>query len=448
MTERMRWLLASILSLGMLMAPALWNGFPLLQYDTGGYLARWYEGILVPSRAVVYGLILNAGTWPDFWPVVIVQSALTLWVLALLLRTHGLGRRPWLFAAVVLVLSLISTLPWLTAILLTDIFCGLGVLALYMLVRRADALSRREQIGLGVLVAVAAATHSATLAVLMALAAAALVWHFIDRVRVPFAAVLNGILALTFGAGLVLAADFAVTGRLAWTPGGFALSFGRMLQDGIVTRYLDEHCPDSHLRLCAHRSELPDDADVWFWGSPLFDQLGRFAGLGKEMETIALGSLAAYPALQARTAVIATAKQLIDVHTGEGVLNAIWHTYSILEKFVPGAVPAMRAARQQKGEIGFTAINWVQWPVGLLAMLLLPVIVIAARGARFAPVRELAATVATAVLANAAVCGALSNPHDRYGARIVWLAVLVVIMAAAIAALPSDNSAAETLGET
>jgi hypothetical protein len=33
----------------MLIAPALWNGYPLLQYDTGGYLARWYEGYLVPA---------------------------------------------------------------------------------------------------------------------------------------------------------------------------------------------------------------------------------------------------------------------------------------------------------------------------------------------------------------------------------------------------------------
>ena len=33
----------------LLIAPALWNGYPLLQWDTGGYLARWYEGYLVPE---------------------------------------------------------------------------------------------------------------------------------------------------------------------------------------------------------------------------------------------------------------------------------------------------------------------------------------------------------------------------------------------------------------
>ncbi|MGC2717415.1 MAG: hypothetical protein WA366_28995, partial [Pseudolabrys sp.] len=70
----------------MLQAPAVWNGFPLLQYDTGGYLARWYEGTLVPSRAVVYGLMLNAGAPAAFWPVVAAQAALTVWVIALVLR--------------------------------------------------------------------------------------------------------------------------------------------------------------------------------------------------------------------------------------------------------------------------------------------------------------------------------------------------------------------------
>src|SRR3954468_21430590 len=70
----------------LLLAPALWNGFPLLQYDTGGYIARWYEGTLEVSRSTVYGLFLNALTHPDFWPAIVVQAALTVWILSLLSR--------------------------------------------------------------------------------------------------------------------------------------------------------------------------------------------------------------------------------------------------------------------------------------------------------------------------------------------------------------------------
>ena len=40
MRDRARWAFAILLSMALLSAPAIWNRFPLLQYDTGGYLAR------------------------------------------------------------------------------------------------------------------------------------------------------------------------------------------------------------------------------------------------------------------------------------------------------------------------------------------------------------------------------------------------------------------------
>ena len=430
MRDRALWALAVVLSMTVLIAPAIWNQFPLLQWDTGGYLARWYEGTLVPSRAVVYGLMLNLGAPLSFWPVLLVQAAATVWVVALMLRVHGLGERPLLLFGTLTALSLLTTLPWLTSILLTDIFCGLGVFGLYMLLMRGDGLSGAERIGLIVLAAVAAATHSATIAVLMALmAAAALLW-LIDAKRMPARAVLRGVIALVLGAVMVLAADYAVAKRLAWTPGGFALSFGRMLQDGIVTKYLDDHCPDPALQLCAYKEQLPDDADVWFWGNTLFNKLGRFAGLDKEMEKIAVGSLIEYPGLQIKTAAIATARQLIDVHTGEGVLTTIWHTYGIVRDYAPQLAPTMDAARQQHGEISFTAINALQYPIALMSMALLPAILLLAWRRRVAAaIAELATWVSLTLLANAFVCGALSNPHDRYGARVVWLASFAVALA-------------------
>src|SRR6476660_5888527 len=101
MRDRARWAFVILLSMAVLIAPAIWNHFPLLQYDTGGYLARWYEGTLVPSRAVVYGLILNMGVPLGFWPVLLAQSALTVWVMALMLRVHGFGGRPFLVLSIV-----------------------------------------------------------------------------------------------------------------------------------------------------------------------------------------------------------------------------------------------------------------------------------------------------------------------------------------------------------
>ncbi len=193
---------------------------------------------------------------------------------------------------------MLTALPWLASMLLTDIFAGLGVLALYLIVLRGDALHRWERVALVVVVAFSAASHSATLAVLLALIAAAAVAAMLRRALAPRAGLARGGAALALGVLMLLGANHAVARQLAWTPGGFALPFGRMLQDGIVARFLAEHCPDPRLRLCDHREELPADADVFFWGEGVFDRLGRFDGLNAEMRAIVLESIAAYPAWQ------------------------------------------------------------------------------------------------------------------------------------------------------
>ncbi len=108
----------------LLLAPAMWNGFPFLQYDSGGYLARWFEGYLVPSRSTVYGLFAVAG-WPlDFWPEVLLQAAAAVWIISLVLRVYGLGDRPLALLGTVAALAATTSLPWIAGILLTDIFAG------------------------------------------------------------------------------------------------------------------------------------------------------------------------------------------------------------------------------------------------------------------------------------------------------------------------------------
>ena len=415
----------------ILLLPALWNRFPLLEYDTGGYLARWFEGYLVPSRSTTYGLFVTAG-WPlDFWPVVVLQALAAVWIIGLLLRTHRFPVYPLAMPVVIAVLSVTTSLPWLASVLLTDIFAGLAVLALHALVWQGDRLTSRERIALVVFIAFAGSTHSATFGVLLALGAAALFFSWLSARLVPRAGLAPMVASIVLGAAMLLAANYVVGGRFAWTPGGYGIAFGRMLQDGIVTRYLNDHCPDPRLKLCPYRKELPLDADTFLWGDGVFDQLGRFAGLGDEMQTIVLGSLRDYPVMQIKAALVATAKQLVTVGTGEGFVSTVWHTYGIIERYMPSVVPAMRAARQQHDEVGFAAINLVHEPVAWAAMALLPFMVaLGFWSADFADLGRLATTVALALLANAAFCGVISNPHDRYGSRITWIAVFGVALAA------------------
>ena len=414
----------------ILLAPALWNRYPLLEYDTGGYLARWYEGYLVPSRSTVFGLFLHTGEGLHFWPQLILHAACTIWVISLVLRVAGFGTGPWPRVLFVAGLSLVTALPFLASTLLTDIFAGLSVLSLYLLIFHRPDLGRMEQVGLFLLVAFAAAGHSATLAVLLAVLVVALPLSLLSRAR-PAISLFAAGGAIAAGAVMLLVTNFAFSGQLAWTPGGFGIAFGRLLQDGIVKRYLDDHCPDAQLKLCPYRKELPTNADDFLWSYGVFNELGRFNGLGDEMRYIVLHSLEEYPLQQIETAIAATATQLHLVGTGYGTHDQIWHTYGIIKRFIPGEVPAMQNARQQRGELDFALINRVHVPIALGSLVL--ALLLLARAAALRDLDEparLVAIVTVAVLANAFVCGALSGPHDRYGARMAWIVTFAVAVAA------------------
>jgi hypothetical protein len=241
----------------------------------------------------------------------------------------------------------------------------------------------------------------------------------------------QGSLTLVVSAAMLLSANFALSGQFAWTPGGTGVAFGRMMQDGIVARYLNDHCPEQRLKLCPYRNELPATADDFLWGHSMFDKLGRFAGLNDEMEFIVRRSLAEYPFWQAEAALVATAQQLMDVATGEGTQRWIPHTTGIIERYLPAQVAPMHAAHQHRGDIDFTVMNRIHVPAALLSMLLVTAIFASAlRRRRIDDLSLLAATVSLALLGNAFVCGVISGPHDRYGARMVWIATLVVLIAA------------------
>jgi hypothetical protein len=235
----------------------------------------------VPSRSPVYGLFAVAG-WPlDFWPAVVLQAAGAVWMLALVLRVHGFGDRRFALLGTAAVLTVTTSLPWIADILLTDIFAGTSVLALHLVLFAPGQLHRYERAALMLFVAFASATHSATLAVLVGVVAVAAILRLRYRDVVAASALWTGTGALGLGAAILLMTNFALSGRLAWTPGGYGIVFARMMQDGIVTRYLDDHCPERNLKLCHYRHRLPTSADMFLWSDGPFNELGRFAGLGK-----------------------------------------------------------------------------------------------------------------------------------------------------------------------
>ena len=235
-------------------------------------------------------------------------------------------------------LSALTSLPWYVGQLMPDIFLPLAVLALYVLAFHRGVLARWETGALVAFIAMATAFHMTILALALAL------------VFVFAAAQTRGVLREVADARLVLPAvalvagiltgpisNLGITGTFAFTPGSSTFLFGRMVQDGMVARYLADHCPDDTLRLCAYRDELPTTANDWLWNdqSALF-KLGWWSGFEPEANRIIRESLVRYPGRHVVTAVSSATGQLTHFQTGEGMHSIdTGHSEAVVVRHAP-----------------------------------------------------------------------------------------------------------------
>ena len=410
-----------------LAAPAIWNGFPLIFPDTGGYLTRPLEGTLDMGRSALYGLFLDAGISSAFWLNVILQSALAAWLVALTLRAHAFGGRPWLALGVVALLTVTTSLPWLTGLLLPDLLFPAAILALHLLLFRQ--LATWERGVLAGVIAFAIASHMAAAGLCAGVVVALLLIGQVPQLNLPRPRVTLAAAAVAAGIALCPLSNAAITGTFAFTPGGSSFLFGRLLEDGIVSRYLGEHCPAPALRLCAYKTNLPDDADGWLWDpdSP-FRKLDGWEGVGTEERDIALATLRAYPLMHAVAAITDIFDQLASFQT-EVSMDDNAPTLAALHEWTPELYPALMDARQQTGRIDPAKLNLVHVPAATLAMAGLIAALIFRRRLKISP--ELAAfctTVLLALFVNAAVCALFSHAVDRYQSRLAPLAVFAIIL--------------------
>ena len=410
----------------MILLPAIWNGFPFVFPDTGGYLLRPFAHDLELGRSALYGAFLAAGLSLDFWPDVAIQALLSAWIISLVARSSGL-QRPSAAFVVIAALCLSTSLPWYADQLMPDIFVPLAVLAIYLIAFAATNLRRWETASLIAVIAFAVAFHMSICAVLLLLfAVIAVLWVMAPAIRLPQPRLFAPALGIALGIVLALSSNYVIAGTAAFTPGGSNFLFARMLEDGFVKSYLDHACGTKAYSLCAYRDSLPSTRDDWLWdddGSPLA-KLGGWRKFAPEASRIVAGSLMLQPLEQLRAVARGTLAQLEAAATGDGFEGKYdWHTEWVFKTYAPKAMPAFRAAAEQRGAIDFHLLNLLQLPLAISATLLLPCLFVICWRCR-TPAATLVLTALAALLANAIICAMFSGIADRYQSRIIPVAVL------------------------
>lgn len=421
-TLDLNWTLAIAGMMLVMLAPALWNGFPLIFPDTGGYFSAPLQHEIANGRSALYGFFLVLGIPLGFWPCVIVQTATMVWLFTLTLRTNRLGGRPWLAFGIVTLLTVTTSLPWFTGQLMPDILFPAAVLALYGLAYAEDQTTRAERIGLAAVIAFAIPSHMAAAGMTVGVIIVLFALSAIRRLALPKPRLVVAAAAVASGLILCPVSNLALTGTFGFTPGGVTFLFGRLVEDGLVKRYLDDQCPDPTLKLCAYRTTMPDIADDWLWGDTPLYKLGGWRAYEPEERRIILATLARYPLTHLTTAVTATISQFVSFAT-EVSVDDNDPTFWSFKELLPQWQPALMAARQQSQGFDVGPLNVIHVPVAGFAIAGLCLALLLRRRLGLAPeTTALCLVIVLALLANAAICGIFSHPVDRYQSRLALLA--------------------------
>jgi len=433
--RRTLYTLTTASGIGLAAALLLWvaiaNGFPLCHSDTGTYVDSSFTWRVPPDRPVFYGLFLAVTHAREtLWAPVIVQAAIAAIGIHLLLRlltpTYGV-------TATVLVVTLLAattSLPWFVGQLSPDFFAGVLVVSFYLVIAGADHLGRAARRFAVACLVLSVVVHSSH--ILLATILAGVVQLQAQWMRPPpwrHAGVRRVWRALAAAVVVMLVGNLLLSGKLTLAGGAHAFLMGRLIEDGVMQRVLDEQCPTTPYRLCAFRSQLPMSADDYLWPADgLLKQTGSWRGSRAESWQLILRAVATHPLLITAGALRASARQLGRFRTGEGLgpLAAGSWVDTVIARRFPHEYDRFVESRQQQGTLPIDTAATVGQRIAIVAGLL--AVMLAIGHVPTAPWSPFAGLVVTALLGNAVVTGTLSEVHDRYQSRLIWLVVLAALL--------------------
>lgn len=426
------WVLAAA---GLLAWPAVYNGYPLLDPDSGQHLAAALEGWIFWARSIGYSLVLvpvHLGT--SQWPIPFAQSALLAHFVFLAQRAVVGRVRPAAYLALCAGLAAFTALPWHASHVMPDIFAATLCLGFGLLGLGWERLGHLERAWVFAWTAVSAAVHYGHVPLAWALAGAVLAVRALacgpHGSRLSSArALLVAVGPALVGTALVVGTHVVYSGRPALAPYSGVFLLARLVDDGPAREYLEESCPEAGFVLCEDLGRLGWSSDEFLWS---LDGPVRRRGpevVRNEAWAIVTGTCRRTPgwclALFARNSL----RQFTALGTGHAIfpLREDEHPYVTepIAHHVPRDVTAFRAARQYQDRLPMAAVRRVHRVC--LALAGLAAVVLALEGwRRDRAVFWIAAFVLSALVANAAVMGGLSRPAHRYQTRVAWLVPLYV----------------------
>jgi hypothetical protein len=424
------------LAVYLLLWIAIFNGYPTVYDDTGGYLDVSFTPYQQPYRSIIYGFFIRLASWGiSPWLIVLAQCAITIYVLRAvfeyIVQKHvAINSERYFFLGLVAFLAFATSLPWFVGQLMPDVFAALAFLSAFLLLYD-PTLSFERTILLSGVLAVSVGSHLSNFISLGIVLSAVLVFRAFRKTRQIWpvsspkriaAFVLAPILA---SAAVVIECNHHAGYGFTLSAGTPVFLFNRLLENRLADGYLEEQCKIEQLTPCKYLQDLP--RLTFLWGPhPLLAEMGGWLGARGEASRIVFGTVRRYPIRFLVECVKQMFRQFITFKPG--VDNYPYNsgpTVDALDRLYPGDIEKFRLTRQWSGQlksIGERISSYYEF--NFWTSLLASVMLLLKRYSQSPVANRFFLLTLIFLFANALVTASVSLVSDRYQSRVCWLVSL------------------------
>lgn len=399
------------------------------------------------SHSAIYSLLLSVLVWLISPGAAVLFNALVtlalVWLAARVLQRccAPAAALPPLVAIPILAAAT-TALPFYVAFLMPDIFTPVLIVAVALLTAFADRMTRLEIGFLLVMGWLATTSHLSHMAILLLLVPAAALGALVLHRRRWWLAPL--LVAAILAPPVAMQKLFEFSVEHGSRPGGPRAEVvykpfitARLIQDGPGLRFLETHCPDPAIASCALWEALgwSDDpyrltaSHIIFEKSP---ELGSFQLMTPQDRSRVAGEQIRFFTLVLADMPLATIRAFLTntlVQAGMTSIDMTLPDAVVFRFFALSPLDRLgfEPGRLRAGAEWIPALARIHAAIYAASILALAGLLIAPRGLP-APARIFGAMILAGILANALVCGGISQPATRYGARVAWLLPLTAVL--------------------
>ncbi len=425
----------------ILCIPAFYNRYVIFYTDSALYLESAMNLIPTIDRPIGYSFFIRATTWKtSLWLTVFFQgligSLLIFHSLKTIISEIKFKRMHHFFT--ICFLTVFSTLGWYVGLLMPDVLTSFMIIAVFnMLFGKNNLITYIFYVALFFFIIF---SHLSNIPLLAAILLIFYLFKIIRRKREKITK--NTII----GTAIIV---FVYLGTLAYiinynyrhfskaqlSPTGNIFFFARLIDTGVVDKYLEDNCDKANLRICQYKDSIPNSSQFFLWHTDgIFYKMGGWNNYQQEPQIIVNDILTSpkYYNSIVWDFTISTCKQLFAFKIGGDFLNFVDGAWSpvydkCVKSFPKNEIKRdFRYTKQAQEEFNFDTLNDTIYFFVIISLLF--IVIVLYKYKTDEKVFYFLVISFSGILVNAFVCANLSNVLNRYQARSVWIIPFVALV--------------------